>query len=165
MSFHQDESNSSSFYILDIIFIHMGNAEYNLLKRLWHNCECVLQAANWGGTSCWIGCVSRGANTGSRLTLRDVEAICDAAIWPVKEGDVEDLSLAWRFTCFARWSLLMNRLWQTAQANFFSPVCVRLCRDNSSLREKRRLQSSYGHGNGRSPVWVRVWAFRCDDLK
>lgn len=47
---------------------------------------------------------------------------------------------------------------------WFLPVCVRVCRANSSLRAKRLPQLSHVHGNGFSPVWVRRWAFKCELL-
>lgn len=72
------------------------------------------------------------------------------------------LLLLWVLTCFARWSLRMNRLLQTGQANLFSPVWVRRCRCNSSERVNRLPQKSQLQTNGRSPVCHRKWAFRCD---
>lgn len=92
------------------------------------------------------GC--RGLNAGTRLTL-----------------GVLTLSLACLLTCFARWSDLMNRRWQYSHLNFFSPVWVLLCLDNSSDRENRLPQSCHWQMNGFSPVWVLLWAFKCDDLK
>lgn len=73
--------------------------------------------------------------------------------------------LAWRFTCLDRWSLRINGFAHILHTNFFSPVCVRLCLDSSSDREKRRSQFSHLQQNGRSPVWMRWCALRCDDLK
>lgn len=73
--------------------------------------------------------------------------------------------LAWRLTCFDKWSLRINGFWHTGHTNFFSPVCVRLCRDSSSDREKRRSQFSHLQINGFSPVWMRWWAFKWLDLK
>ena len=54
--------------------------------------------------------------------------------------------------CLVRWSERMKRRWQMGQPNFFSPVCVRLWRDSSSEREKRRSQPSQMHTNGFSPA-------------
>lgn len=54
--------------------------------------------------------------------------------------------------CLVRWSLLINLRSQIEQTNFFSPVCVRLWRESSSLRENCRPQPSHVHVNGFSPV-------------
>lgn len=41
----------------------------------------VVQAANWGGNSCWTGlAVNRGANTGNRLTLKGAGVTCEVEI-------------------------------------------------------------------------------------
>ena len=45
----------------------------------------------------------------------------------------------------------MNRLWQTGQMKFFSPVWVRVWRASSSERAKRFPQPDQLHGKGRSP--------------
>ena len=55
------------------------------------------------------------------------------------------------FTCLVKWSLLMNRRWHMEQTNFFSPVWVLLCRDNSSDRENCRPHDSHKQMNGFSP--------------
>ena len=54
-------------------------------------------------------------------------------------------------TCFVKWSLLMNLRSQIEQTNFFSPVCVRLCRDNSSERENCLAHPSQVQTKGFSP--------------
>lgn len=66
--------------------------------------------------------------------------------------------------CLLRWSERMNLFWQTGQTKFFSPVCVLVCRANSSLRANLFLQLGHEHSNGRSPVCVLRCAFRCEDL-
>ena len=48
---------------------------------------------------------------------------------------------------------------------FFSPVCVRLCRANSSDLANLLSQSSQEQVYGFSPVCVRTCAFRCELLK
>lgn len=60
--------------------------------------------------------------------------------------------------CLDRWSLLIKRFGHSGHANFFSPVCVRLCRCSSSLRVKRFPQYCQVHTKGRSPVCHRKWA-------
>lgn len=63
-----------------------------------------------------------------------------------------------RRACLARWSLRMKRLWHMGQANLFSPVWVRWCRDSSSERANCRSQPSHLHLKGFSPV-VRQYLF------
>ncbi len=46
----------------------------------------------------------------------------------------------------------MNRLEQTEQLNFFSPVWVRLCLESSSDRENLLSQPGHWQENGFSPV-------------
>jgi len=46
----------------------------------------------------------------------------------------------------------MNFLPQTGQSKFFSPVCVRVCLANSSLRANRLPQELQRQGKGRSPA-------------
>lgn len=57
----------------------------------------------------------------------------------------------WRRACLVRWSLRMNRRSHTGQTNFFSPVCVRRCRDSSSERANLLSQPSQLQLNGFSP--------------
>ena len=45
----------------------------------------------------------------------------------------------------------MNLLLQTGQMKFFSPVCVRVCRANSSDLANRFVQPDQWQGNGLSP--------------
>ena len=52
---------------------------------------------------------------------------------------------------YLRWSDLINLLWQTGQIKFFSPVCVLVCRANSSERAKRLPHPNQEQGKGRSP--------------
>lgn len=56
-----------------------------------------------------------------------------------------------RRACLARWSLRMKRLKHSGQANLFSPVWVRRCRESSSERAKRLSQPSHLHLKGFSP--------------
>ena len=55
-----------------------------------------------------------------------------------------------------RWSERINRLLQTGQMKFFSPVWVRMCRASSSDRANFLLQPSQVHGNGLSPENIYV---------
>ncbi len=68
-----------------------------------------------------------------------------------QDDDDDDLIFWWRFWCLAKWSLLINAFWHTEQTCFFSPVCVRRCRLNSSDRANVLLQSAQEHENGFSP--------------
>lgn len=70
-----------------------------------------------------------------------------------------------RRACLVRWSLRMKRRSHRGQANFFSPVCVRRCRDSSSERANLRSQPCQLQLNGFSPVCVLIWAFRWELLK
>lgn len=74
----------------------------------------------------------------------------DWATPKIQQGPVLDARC--RRACFARWSLRMKRLWQTGQANFFSPVWVRRWRDNSSERANLLSQPSHLHLKGFSPL-------------
>lgn len=55
-------------------------------------------------------------------------------------------------TCLVKWSLLINLRSHMLHTNFFSPVCVLLCRDNSSERENCRPHASHIQMNGFSPA-------------
>lgn len=52
--------------------------------------------------------------------------------------------------------------WPSPNSSFQLPVCVRLCRCNSSLRVKRLPQNVQLHTKGRSPVCHRRWARKWD---
>ena len=65
----------------------------------------------------------------------------------------------WRLMCLLRWSLRMKRRSQTGQPNFFSPVCVLLCRDSSSERANRFWQCSKQHTKGFSPATQKQHSF------
>jgi len=62
--------------------------------------------------------------------------------------------------CSDRWSLRENFLSQSLHLNGLSPVCLRKCRVNSSLRANFHWQSSQEQEYGFSPVCVRLWALR-----
>lgn len=66
-------------------------------------------------------------------------------------GGVDKGSLVCLLACFARWSDRMNRRLHTPHANFFSPVWVRLCLDNSSDLENLLPHSGHWQMNGFSP--------------
>ena len=74
-------------------------------------------------------------------------------------------SISCLFSCFERWSDLMNAFPQCLQANFFTPACARLWRDSSSLLAKVLSHFGYGQLNGFSPVWILICALRCESLK
>lgn len=59
-------------------------------------------------------------------------------------------------TCLVKWSLLIKRRSHIEQTNFFSPVCVLLCRDSSSDRENCLSHPSHWQTNGFSPFdWIK----------
>lgn len=70
----------------------------------------------------------------------------------------------WVLICFDRWSDLINFLLHSGHWNLFSPVCVLLCRCNSSDRVNRLPQKSQVQTNGRSPVCHLKCARKCDVL-
>lgn len=68
----------------------------------------------------------------------------------------------WVLMCLDRWSLRMKRLGHSGHENFFSPVCVLLCRCSSSDRVKRFPQKDQEQTKGLSPVCQRKCARRWD---
>lgn len=68
------------------------------------------------------------------------------------------------FYCRESTKRTSERGYSSLQANgsFQLPVCVRLCRCNSSLRVKRLPQYIQPHTKGRSPVCHRRWARKWD---
>lgn len=69
-----------------------------------------------------------------------------------------------RFMCSERWSDREKARSHSRHWNGLSPVCLRKCRVNSSLRANFQSQSFHVHWNGFSPVWVRWCALRWEDL-
>ena len=68
-------------------------------------------------------------------------------------------------TCFERWSLRMKRRSHTGHTNFFSPVCVRRWRDNSSERANFFSHPSQVHVNGFSPArYNRMHEWHVSDM-
>ena len=65
------------------------------------------------------------------------------------------------FWCLLKWSFLPKALLQISHLWGRTPVWIRLCRVNSSLRAKRLSQPSKVHWNGFSPVWIRKWPWSC----
>lgn len=62
-----------------------------------------------------------------------------------------------------RWSLRENSAGQSGQEKRFSPVCVPVVAGQLVGRVNFLSQSGQSQEKG-SPVWVRWWDFRCDDL-
>lgn len=88
-----------------------------------------------------------------------VAALLHAAPTAIKDL-IMDRALRWA----ERWSLRAKDREQTSHTYGREPVCLRRWRVSSSERAKRQSQPGQVQWKGRSPVWVRAWALRCDDL-
>jgi hypothetical protein len=71
------------------------------------------------------------------------------------------LFFVWRFWCFDKWSLRMKAFLHTEQTCFFSPVCVRRWRLNSSDRANVLSHLGHEHENGLSPTKKKICSFLC----
>lgn len=76
----------------------------------------------------------------------------------------EDLGLLCVRVCFERWSERINLFEHWVQTNFFSPVCVRRWRCNSSDRVNLLVHMFQSQTNGLFPSCPRRWALRCEVL-
>lgn len=106
-------------------------------------------------TTCAIQCTSDVCHHQTTITLLSSGLLHSVSIELESHSlcQVETfLPLSWRRLCLERWSLRMNFLLQIGQVKFFSPVCVRLCRDNSSDRANFLVHPSHIHWNGFSPA-------------